>query len=69
MHISYTDLHFSALPSLPPLLAHILDDGLQLPRVPQRVLDNLIARDQNVLAHVVVLLLREVYPAVLNDPT
>jgi hypothetical protein len=54
-------LHFSPL-------ALRLDNRLQLPRVPQRILNDLVARDQDVLAQVVVLLLWEVYPAVLDHP-
>lgn len=45
-----------------------LDDRLQLPRIPQRILNDLIARDQNIFAQVIVLLLWEVYPAILDDP-
>jgi hypothetical protein len=45
------------------------NNHLQLPRISKRVLNDLIARDQDVLALIVVLLLGEVYPAVLDDPT
>jgi hypothetical protein len=53
---------------LPPVCS-LLDNHLQLPRIAQRILDDLVARDQDVLAQVVVLLLGEVYPAVLDHPT
>jgi hypothetical protein len=49
------------------LLPH-LHNRLQLPRVTKRVLNDLIARNEDVLAQVIVLLLGEVYPAVLYDP-
>jgi hypothetical protein len=54
----------------PPSPSHHLplDNRLQLPRIPQRILNDLIARNQNVLAQVIILLLREVYPAILDDP-
>ena len=64
----YSDMRIH--PSLFPMPhASRLYDHLQLSGVAQGVLDDLIARDQDVLALVVVLLLREVYPAVLDDPT
>jgi hypothetical protein len=59
------DLHFPA--SL--LLQPPLDNRLQLPRIAQRVLNDLIARNQDILAQIIVLLLREVYPAILDNPS
>lgn len=63
--VSYSHLHFLMSAPAPP---HFLDDHLQLPRISERILNDLVARDQNVLAQVVVLLLREVYPAILDHP-
>ena len=61
---------FSSLPHYLPLHSHTCpsNNHLQLPRISKRVLDDLVARDQDILALVVVLLLGEVYPAVLDDP-
>jgi hypothetical protein len=47
---------------------HPLDNCLQLPRIAQSILNDLIARDQDILAQIIVLLLREVYPAILDNP-
>ena len=47
----------------------LLDNSLQLPRIPQRILNNLITRNQNIPVQILILLLREVYPAVLDNPT
>lgn len=46
----------------------LLHNRLQLPRIPQRVLNNLITRDKNILADIVILLLGEVYPSIFDDP-
>ena len=51
-----------------PAIILLLDNHLQLPSVTQRVLDDLIARHKDVFALVVVFLLREVYPPILDDP-
>ena len=58
---------FSSSPAFP-LPRPRSNNHLQFPRVSKRVLDNLIACDQDILALVVILLLGEVYPAVLDDP-
>jgi hypothetical protein len=50
------------------LPASALDNRLQLPSIAQRVLNDLITCDQDILAQVIVLLLREVYPAILDHP-
>ena len=69
MHISYTDLHFPSSSVSSPICAmHLLDNRLQLSRIPQRILNDLVARNEDILAQVVIVLLREVYPAVLDNP-
>lgn len=61
---------FSSLPHYLPLHSHTCpsNNHLQLPRISKRVLDDLVARDQDILALIVVLLLGKVYPAVLDNP-
>jgi hypothetical protein len=55
---------------IPSPLSHVrLDNRLQLPRIPQRILNDLITRNQNILAQIIILLLREVYPTILNHPS
>jgi hypothetical protein len=47
-----------------------LHNHLQLPRIPERILDNLIARHHNILARRIrVLLLREIDASVFDDPS
>jgi hypothetical protein len=58
-------------PPPPPLASPSphLHNHLQLPRITQRILDNLIARHHNILARRIgVLLLREIDASVLDDP-
>lgn len=59
--------HLPPHPAIPKALLR-LHNHLKLPSIPQCILNYLITRNQDVLALVVVLLLREVYPSVLNDP-
>lgn len=47
---------------------HASNNRLKLPRIAQRILNHLVARDENILAHIVILLLGEVYPAILDHP-
>ena len=46
------------------------NNSLQLPRIPDRILNDLFARHQNLLfrPHIAPLLHREIYPSVLDDP-
>ena len=44
-----------------------LHNRFQLPSVPERILNDLIARNENILV-VCLLLLREIYPAILDKP-
>ena len=48
--------------------ANLLYDHLQLSGISQRILNDLVACHQDVLAQVLVILLREVYPAVFDYP-
>lgn len=72
--VVYSAMHMLALfiphhPHPAPVSCGCLDNHLELSSVAQRVLDDLIACDQNVLALVVVLLLGKVYPPILDHPS
>ena len=63
------------VPSPPPLQPfplgfHHLNNRLQLPRIPNRILNHLPTRYQDLLLrpHILALLQREIYPPVLDDP-
>lgn len=60
----------SSLKPQTPLSKNHLHDRLQLPRVPNRILNHLPARHQDLLLRpqIRALLQREIYPAVLDDP-
>jgi hypothetical protein len=50
------------------LTQHPLDNRLQLPCIAQSILNDLIARDQDILAEIIIILLGKVYPAILDNP-
>lgn len=56
-------------PLPPPPLNNPLNNRLQLSRIPNRILNNLATRHQNLLLRPLSLpLLREIYPSILDDP-